>query len=74
MLAASCLASLRFIRLQRAKHAVGSLVSSRRPKAKLVRFLTLKCKCFQVFNYEIDYLGQLGTRCSGNVKWMFHKW
>ena len=74
MLAASCLASLRFIRLQRAKHAVGSLVSSRRPKAKLVRFVILKYTCFQVYNYEIDYLGQLGTRCGGNVKWMFHKW
>ena len=46
VLAASCLASLRFIRLQRAKHAVGSLVSSRRPKAELVRFIIVKYTFF----------------------------
>ena len=76
MLAASCLASLRFIRLQRAKHAVGSLVSSRRPKAELVRFPTnlVISSVSQVYNCKIDYLGQLGTRCGGNVKWMLHQW
>ena len=37
-MAATCLAPLRFIRLQRAKHPVGTLSSSRNSETKLVNW------------------------------------